>query len=92
MVKWSGGEETRLGHFTPKVRIFQEVLLNGIRWIVKRPSTKKADSLKPILRLLGGDGLASGNKSSRQGRNRAQRGRAIPESSRRGKQTTILII
>ena len=46
MVKWSGGEKTRLGHFTPKVRIFQEVLLNGIRWIVKRPSTKKADSLK----------------------------------------------
>ena len=92
MVKWSGGEETRLGYFTPNIRIFQGVLLTGIRWTPKPASTKKADSLKPILRLLGGDGLASENKSSRQGRNRAPRGRVTPKSSRRGKQTTILII
>ena len=66
MVNWSGGEETRSGHFTPKMRIFQEVLRTAIRWTPKPASTKKKkiDHLGFLPSLLGGDRLTLGEKTS----------------------------
>ena len=79
MVNWSGKEETLLYHFTPKVTIFQGLLVTGLRRTPKPASTKKVDRLQAHPAAPEGDRLTSGHKASGHGGNRAPKRQGDPE-------------
>ena len=77
-----------MGHFTPKIKIVQEVLLTGIPWTPKSASTKKVDRLGPIPQLWGGHRLTPGEKTS----NRAREPGAEASGDPGGKPAAVLTL